>query len=196
MLFVYSFHGEISRVVNLLFKCTSQGSGGIFRGKVIGKCHFETKIRAVNPCHYLKNGTHNSKSLTLSTMLLCLMRRVHPTKLLDLSHFLKFIHMMILNFSCLKIYTLNSVCRPSLVKLFTSIILYLPEWGTPKKCHIPVTIYLLWHFPELQCNKNLLVTSCKPIHMLICLLHRGSTALTCRNVLNIPLSTAKTTFCH
>ena len=27
-------------------------------------CHFETKIRAIIPCHYLKNGTHNFVSLT------------------------------------------------------------------------------------------------------------------------------------
>ena len=32
--------------------------------KVPGMCHFDKKIGAIIPCHYLKNGTHNSVTLT------------------------------------------------------------------------------------------------------------------------------------
>ena len=31
---------------------------------MIGTCHLEKKNWAINPCHYLKNGTHNFVSLT------------------------------------------------------------------------------------------------------------------------------------
>ena len=31
---------------------------------MLGTCHFEKTIGAIIPCHYLKNGTHNSVSLS------------------------------------------------------------------------------------------------------------------------------------
>ena len=39
--------------------------GGIFGGKVVGTCHYENKIGAIIPGHYLKKGTHNSVSLNV-----------------------------------------------------------------------------------------------------------------------------------
>ena len=41
------------------------GGGGLSSGvKVLGACHFQKKIWAIIPYHYLKKGTHNSVSLT------------------------------------------------------------------------------------------------------------------------------------
>ena len=46
--------------------CVWGGGGGLghllgdtFRCKMIGMCHFEIKIGAMIPCHFLENGTHN-----------------------------------------------------------------------------------------------------------------------------------------
>ena len=43
-----------------VFPVNGYCSGDMFRGEVIGTCHFEKKFGVVIPCHYLKNGTQKS----------------------------------------------------------------------------------------------------------------------------------------